>query len=61
MEPIMTVVKVTHAFVEGKYNCKRLITQFLDLVEILYSDAVTKAVLSVWELLLDSKTKTKGG
>ena len=25
----------------------------LDLVEILYSDAVTKAVLPVWELLLE--------
>ena len=33
--------------------CKRLQTQSLDLVEILYSDAVTKAVLSVWELLLE--------
>ena len=44
-----------------KSICKRLLTQSLDLVEILYSDAVTKAVLSVWELLfewrLDSNSK----
>ena len=34
-----------------KYCSCSLLTQ--DLVEILYSDAGTKAVLSVWELLLE--------
>ena len=35
------------------HSCKRLRTQSLDLVEILYSDAVTKVLLSVRELFLE--------
>ena len=41
---------------QEKYNAnsvKDYKLKSLDLVEILYSDAVTKAVLSVWELLLE--------
>ena len=59
---------------EKNNNVKDYELKSLDLVEILYSDAVTKPVLSVWELLLEwqldsnsnvtmeliSSTKTKG-
>ena len=34
-------------------NVKDYELKSLDLVKILYSDAVTKPVLSVWELLLE--------
>ena len=73
-----TIFCVIYIYIFG-VHCIHIVKDYelksLDLVEILYSDAVTKAVLSVWELLLEwqldsnsnvtmeiiSSTKTKAG